>query len=116
MSSYSLTILILESLNRVGESKMSALARFMRVTTAAMTGTVDRLVRGGYCLRQDDSKDRRIIKVKLSLRGTKLVKKINVQRREMIIKIFSKISEKDRLDYLRILTRIKEMLVQENFV
>jgi DNA-binding MarR family transcriptional regulator len=105
--------LILESLNRAGESKMSVLAHSLHVTTAAMTGIVDRLVRDGYCLRQDDPEDRRIVKVKLSSGGRELVKKINAQRRQMILGIFSRISEDDRVDYLRILTQIKEILVQE---
>lgn len=106
--------LILEFLHRENESKMTSLAHFMKVTTAAMTGIVDRLVRDGYVLRAYDPEDRRIIKVRLTARGTELVKKISEQRRKMVIKIFGRISEADRYDYLRILMQIKDILAKEN--
>jgi len=106
--------LILEYLHQGGESKMTDLAVFMHVTTAAMTGIGDRLVRGGYLIRAYDPEDRRIIKVKLTARGNELVKKFTQQRRQMVIKIFGKISIEDRQDYLRILMQIKEILVAGN--
>lgn len=104
--------LILEALNLEGELKMSALALIMRVSTAAVTGLVDKLVKYGYVIRVFDPEDRRIIRIKLTAGGLSLVKKVNQQRRQMIINIFGKISETDRLDYLRILMQIKEILNQ----
>lgn len=105
--------LILEFLHREGESKMTTLAHFMNVTTAAMTGIVERLVRGGYVIRVFDPKDRRIIKIRFTSKGSELVKKINQQRRRMIIKIFGRISQVEREDYLRILMHIKDILTQK---
>ncbi len=102
--------LLLEFLHREGESKMTALAHFMNVTTAAMTGIVERLVRAGYVVRTYEVQDRRIIKVKLTAQGIDLVKKINQQRCQMVIRIFGKISEADRREYLRILMQIREIL------
>lgn len=102
--------LLLESLYREGESKMTVLAHFMKVTTAAMTGIVERLVRDGYVLRVYDHRDRRIVKVGLTSKGKELVKSVNEHRRGMVIRIFSKISESDRADYLRIISRIKDIL------
>lgn len=102
--------LILEFLNKEGSSNMSFLAHFMNVTTAAMTGIIDRLVRDGYARRVYDPKDRRIIKIELTGRGNELVKKLHQERRKMIIRIFGEISERDRRDYLRILMQIKEVL------
>lgn len=104
--------LILEFLYKEGESKMTHLAQVMKVTTAAMTGIVERLVRDGYCLRVNEPNDRRIIKIKLTRQGDELVKKISRQRRRMLIKIFGKISESDRKDYLRILMRIRDILAE----
>jgi len=105
--------LILESIYREGESRMTDLARCMNVTTAAMTGLVDRLVRDNYLERVYDNSDRRIIKVKLTAAGNDLIKRVNERRRQMVIRIFGKISEKDRLDYLRILTQIKDVLLKD---
>ena len=107
--------LILNFLNVSGDTKMKVLAQFMRVTTAAMTGIVDRLVRDSYATRIYDPKDRRIIKIKLTSKGSGLVKKVNQQRQQMIVKLFGKISESDRQEYLRILLQIKDILTKENF-
>ena len=105
--------LILDFLNRRGESKMVELAHFMGVTTAAMTGIVDRIVRDGYVVRASEPQDRRIIKIRLTAKGAELVKKVNRQRRQMIMDIFGRISIKERQDYLNILMRIHAILTQE---
>lgn len=105
--------LILEFLHRKDESKMTALAHFVGVTTAAITGIVNRLVRDGFVVRENQPEDRRIIKIKLTSKGAELVKKVNAHRRQMIIRIFGRISGRDRQDYLRILMQIKEILTQE---
>jgi DNA-binding MarR family transcriptional regulator len=83
------------------------------VTTAAATGLVDRLVKAGYVQRVYDPSDRRIIKVKLTSKGADLVKKIMVNKVARVKDVFGKLSAGDREDYLRVLTRIKEVLEQE---
>ncbi len=106
-------LLIMSFLSVEGESKMTDMAHFMKVSTAAMTGVVDRLVRAGYCVRVDDPDDRRIIRIRLTLKGAGLVRKVHEQRRKMILKIFGRISEQDRQDYLRILMQIRDILAKE---
>lgn len=105
--------IILDSLSKQGDSKMTDLAHFMGVTTAAMTGIVDRLVRYGYAQRTFDPKDRRIIKISLTAKGSALVRKINQQRHNMIISIFGRISQQDRQEYLRIIMQIRDNLIRE---
>jgi DNA-binding MarR family transcriptional regulator len=105
--------LILGFLEKNGEAQMNALARFMVVTTSAMTGTVDRLVKCGYVAREADIKDRRVIKIKITSKGSDIIKKINDQRRQMIVEVFGKVSESDRRDYLRVLTKIEEILTRQ---
>jgi DNA-binding MarR family transcriptional regulator len=106
--------LILEFLEKEQESKMTTLAQVMGVSTAAVTGIVERLVRQGFTLRLFDEDDRRVIKIKLTAKGETLVKKINLQRRQMVREIFAQISPEDRRDYIRILKRIKDILLSES--
>lgn len=106
-------ILILEFLKSKGESKMSELAKYMKVSTAASTGIISRLVRQGYVQRVYDRNDRRIIKIQLSLRGSGLLRKINLQRAQSVTRIFGQISENDRAEYLRILMQVKGILDKE---
>jgi DNA-binding MarR family transcriptional regulator len=107
-------IMILHFLEVEEVAKMKDLAGFMGVTMPAMTGIIERLVKSGLCARIYDPQDRRIIKIKLTDKGDNLVKNINESKRQMIGKIFGKISGSDRQDYLRILLQIKEILLKEN--
>ncbi|OGW85804.1 MAG: hypothetical protein A2987_05915 [Omnitrophica bacterium RIFCSPLOWO2_01_FULL_45_10] len=89
---------------------MSDLAKSLSVTTAAMTGIVDRLVREGYLRRESDPKDRRIIKIRLTAKGERAVTQILEKKKQMIIKMFGMISQGEREEYLRILTHIRDHL------
>jgi DNA-binding MarR family transcriptional regulator len=104
----------LEYLGKEGPLKMSDLARFMNVTTAAMTGIVERLVRDGYILRSYDANDRRIINVGLTKKAALLIRKINLERRSLALKIFGRITPEDRSDYLRILTQIHRIVLKNH--
>ncbi|MBU0710027.1 MAG: MarR family transcriptional regulator [Candidatus Omnitrophica bacterium] len=105
--------LVLQLLHKEGELKMSRLAQFVNVTTSAMTGLVERMVRDKYVVRVNDPKDRRVIRVKLTVKGSGLVKKINEQRRQMIVKTFGQVSENEREAYLKVLVRVKDILSRE---
>ena len=104
---------VLEMLVREGESRMTDLARLINVTTAAMTGIVERLVRDGYVIRKSDDGDRRIIKVSPTAKGNHIVKNVTEQRKAMWRKIFGIVSEAEREEYLRILTIIRDRLVEQ---
>jgi DNA-binding MarR family transcriptional regulator len=106
-------MMILELINRQGPVRMTDLAKFMKVTTAASTGIVRRLVSLGYVQREYNQEDRRIIKIRISTRGAELLKKINQQRTQVVTKIFSQISEHDRGEYLRILSQVRDILNRE---
>jgi DNA-binding MarR family transcriptional regulator len=105
--------LILNFLDGRGESRMTDLAKFMGVTTAAMTGIVDRLVRDGYAQRILDAKDRRIIRIRTTAKGTALVRRINLQKRQMILEIFGQLPQRDREEYLRIILQVRDVLVTQ---
>lgn len=107
-------VLIMDFLNKNGKSKMTDIAQFMGVTTAAMTGIVGRLVKSGYVARLHDPEDRRIIKIKPTAKGSDLVKKVNTQRKQMIINMFGKITEKDRDTYMKIVMQIHNTLNEEH--
>ena len=104
---------VMDILNHNGETKMTDLAGSVNVTTAAMTGIVDRLVRDGYLIRVNDPDDRRIIKVRLTSKGSSVVRSIVEKRKEITIKMFGAISEEERFAYLNILTSIKGALERQ---
>lgn len=101
---------VLDILYRSGETNMTDLAHHIFVTTAAVTGIVDRLVRDGYVRRASDPEDRRIIKVVLTQKGAGVVRDALEKRKRMTMKIFAVVSQRDRNEYLRILERIRGCL------
>ena len=103
-------IAILDILSRIKESNMSDIARSMNVTTAATTGIVDRLVRDGYVARMNDPDDRRVIKIKLTGKGAAAVKSSLENKKHMITRVFGVLPKKERDEYLKILSRIREGL------
>ncbi len=105
--------LVMKYLGDEGESTMTALARYLDVTTAAVTGLIDRMVRERHPERLPDPDDRRITRVRLSAQGRGLLRKFTEQKRSTIIKIFSQISEHDREEYLRIVTRMRDIILAE---
>jgi len=101
---------IMDILERGGEANMTDLAKAMDVTTSAMTGVVDRLVRDGYVSRSHDLEDRRIIHIKLTPKGARTVRTAIEDRKKATIKMFGVISQEEREKYLSILEHIKEHL------
>lgn len=106
--------LVMKYLHDQGESTMTVLARYLDVTTAAVTGLVDRMVRERHVERLADPADRRITRVRLSSRGEGILAKFSEQKRATIIKVFSKISERDREEYLRIVTQMRDIILGED--
>lgn len=104
---------ILSHLYRHGESKMSELAKVTDVSTAAITGIVDRLVRDGYITRLYDSNDRRVINIKLTGKGSELVKRISHQRKQVTSEVFGRISKEERDSYLSIMLHIRDVITGE---
>ena len=102
---------MIEYLSKRGEAKMTELASFLGVTTAAMTGMVDRLVKSGFVKRANMPHDRRVVKVVPTNKGSELVGRIVRERRDMTKDIFGRLPQEDRENYLRILLRIKDILV-----
>lgn len=104
--------LTLELIYANGSMKMTRLAKGLAISLPSMTGLVDRLYKMGLVKRRPDEHDRRIIKIELTQKGKDVVGKILKQRLEFISEIFGKINEAERAQYLRILTKIKEILYE----
>lgn len=102
--------LVLDFIFSNGVQKMSRLAKEMAVSLPAMSGLIERLHRLGLVKRMYDSKDRRVIKITLTVKGQGVVIKIRTQREKIISKIFGQIAAEERKEYLRILTKVHDVL------
>ena len=104
--------IVLDILHRSGELKMTDLSHLLNVTTAAVTGLIDRLSKEGFVTRRHSEKDRRIIKVKITARGAKMVGDMNEKRKRATMEIFGIISPEERDEYLKILMHIRDHLIE----
>jgi DNA-binding MarR family transcriptional regulator len=105
--------ILLGYLAREDQAKMTELAEFMDVTLPAMTGIVTRLIRAGFAKRHRHHKDRRVVLVEITPKGRALVKRVLRVRRQLVLDIFGQVSEKDREDYLRVLTNVRDTLLRQ---
>jgi MarR family transcriptional regulator, organic hydroperoxide resistance regulator len=87
---------------------MHQFAHAMHSQQSTATGLVDRMARLKMVRRERSRKDRRVVLVSLSAKGRAVVRQINNQRRKMTLRMFSRMSERDRRQYLNILERLVE--------
>jgi len=92
---------------------MSALAQCLGISRPAATGLIDRLIAQGLVQRENVEEDRRTIKVSITPKGKKIVVNIWEQKRRTLIKVFSKLSARDRKEHLLILERVVHILAQQ---
>ena len=104
---------VLEYLSRRGGCLMSELAQSLKISRPAATGLIDRLIAQGLVQRENIKEDRRTIKVSITLKGKKIVANIWEQKRRTLIKVFSKLSARDRKQHLLILERVVNILAQQ---
>jgi DNA-binding MarR family transcriptional regulator len=88
------------------KSKMNSLAKHLKISPAATTGLIDRLIAQKLVVRKDDLQDRRIVWIELTSKGKDIICRIRKQKIRNLIKIFGRISSKDRDHYLNILGRV----------
>lgn len=106
-------IAILHILKERDRCMMSELAKLLSITTSAATGIVDRMVRAGFLRRIPDPNDRRIINIRITLKGKRAINAIFRQRRKMMIGVFKHFSSKERETYLNMVKKICSILTKE---
>ncbi len=81
--------------------RLSELAAHMGVTVSTMSLNVDRLVRGGFVLRDRRPDDRRALRLRLSAAGARLKEAQTVLDPERLRRVVSRLSAEDRLTTVR---------------
>jgi len=93
--------------------RMSDLAALRFHTPAAMTGTVDRLVRLGLVQRKSDANDRRVILLELTDRGLAVHMRIEKKVHIMMRRFFESMPKKERETTMRMFLKLKDFLKDE---
>lgn len=93
-------------LRRTPNCTMSDLKSWMGLHMSTITGITDRMVRDGFVDRFRDEQDRRLVKVKLTKKGSVIVSKLWKIRRERIEKFLSLLTENDQMSLIDLFERI----------
>ena len=99
-------LLVLECLSTCGQCKMHTLVDALKFKFSAVTAIIDRLVKTGFVIRERGKEDRRTVFVALSAKGKKVLLEVYQQRRKAFMQVFSRVSAKEREEYLTILEKL----------
>jgi len=91
---------LLVRLNESGPQKVSDLAEWIGVTSGAVTGMSDKLIRSGYAERRRDDRDRRVVYLAVTDEGRAFVDKMMSTQREMVATLFGRLPDED-VDHLK---------------
>ncbi len=100
---------VLATIGYAGELPFSEIGEKMMVTVSNLTGIVDRLEEKGLVTRERDAHDRRIVRVRLTEKGSKLCKNTIPLFEKSIAQFFSpldKSQQKELSSLLRKLIRV----------
>jgi DNA-binding MarR family transcriptional regulator len=89
-------------LGQCGALKASSLAEQLGITSGGVTGIADRLIELGYIERERGEQDRRVVMLKITDEGKKMVELIDQVRDKMMVRLFDGMTLEDMQQSLRI--------------
>ncbi|MFA5103766.1 MAG: MarR family transcriptional regulator [Candidatus Margulisiibacteriota bacterium] len=106
-------LMVLEIIQKKGSPNMTDIAGDLSVTLSNVTGMIDRLIESGYVERVDDPQDRRIVRVRLTVKGKNTTQKAFEQRQRCLNQVFGKLSCEDQKSLLKITEKLVDAIKQE---
>ncbi|HTN88807.1 MAG TPA: MarR family transcriptional regulator [Sorangium sp.] len=102
---------ILKLLESFQDLSLSTLSERIRAQNSTVTGIVDRMEREGLVRRERSKADRRVVHIRLSDKGARLARDIQVEPMEIFRSALLSLSSTDLRDLLRILTKLQRQVV-----
>jgi len=96
-----------------GSTNSRKLAEALRVTPTNITGIIDRLVQQGLVNRARDAQDRRIVVLKATTKGKRLVDNLRERKRSHLSKVLAYMSKDELTTLYRGLTFLNEAIAAE---
>lgn len=89
-----------------GKPLMRDVANYFMITPPAATLLIDGMVANGLLTRIVDKNDRRAVRISLTVKGKNILKHGIQERMQKIKEVFSVLTEKERIELARMLTKI----------
>jgi len=97
---------VLKMLEGLGDLSLSELSERIRAQNSTVTGIIDRMERESLVVRTRSTEDRRVVKIKLTDKGSKIARAIAVEPMEIFRGALDSLSAGETRDLLKILTKI----------
>jgi MarR family transcriptional regulator, organic hydroperoxide resistance regulator len=104
---------VLVHLAEYGAQTMGELAQGLRVTTPSATGLVNPLAAIGMVVRERDTQDRRVVRVRLSAKAEVIAREVLAKRRHDIEAALEGMDAEAQLHFLEGLTRLAAVYDKE---
>jgi MarR family 2-MHQ and catechol resistance regulon transcriptional repressor len=98
----------LECVKKKKNAHMADIASHFATSMPTATALIDKLIAAKLVKRENDAKDRRVVKIFMTKVGDKLLHQVIKRKSEKVGKVLSYLSEQDKLELLRILGVIAE--------
>jgi DNA-binding MarR family transcriptional regulator len=97
---------VLKMLEGLGDLSLSELSERIRAQNSTVTGIIDRMEREALVVRARSTEDRRVVKIRLTEKGSKIARAIAVEPMEIFRGALEGLSATEMRDLLKILTKI----------
>lgn len=101
---------VIRFLSNRNNAPMSDIAKALSVTLPTATGLVDNLVHNRYLKRHHERKDRRLVRVELSIKGYKLLKVCSKIQRERFAKIRDSMTSANWKKFIKAVETVDRLL------
>jgi DNA-binding MarR family transcriptional regulator len=97
---------VLKMLEGVGDLSLSELSDRIRAQNSTVTGIIDRMEREGLVARARSTEDRRVVKIKLTDKGSRIAREVSIEPMEVLRDSLGSLSGPEMRELLKILTKI----------
>lgn len=97
---------ILYLLKWKGPQKVSGLAALLGLTSSALTGLTDQLLKEKYIKKERAENDRRVVEISLTDKGNTAIEEIHKNKKQLIDKYFYELELEDMQHLKRIFTKL----------
>ena len=99
---------VIKLLETFEDLSLSSLSERIRAQNSTVTGIIDRMEREGLVRRERSTVDRRVVHIRLSDKGQKLAREIQVEPMEIFRDALASLTQADLRDLLRIMNKLQK--------
>jgi MarR family transcriptional regulator, organic hydroperoxide resistance regulator len=99
---------VIKLLETFSDLSLSSLSERIRAQNSTVTGIIDRMEREGLVRRERSTVDRRVVHIRLSDKGLKLARQIQVEPMEIFRDALASLTQADLRDLLRIMNKLQK--------